>query len=63
MGSGTRTKLYEPVSQTACISVSIFFILNVHSPAYLGSRGKPFFLNSKFFFASANRRLVRIHMY
>jgi hypothetical protein len=49
MGSGTKTKLYEPVSQIACVIVSIFFVLNVHIPAYLGSRGKPFFRNSKCF--------------
>jgi hypothetical protein len=49
MGSGTKMKLYEPVSQIACISVSIFFVLNVHIPVYLGSRGKHFFWNSKFF--------------
>jgi hypothetical protein len=48
MGSGTKTKSYEPVSQIACVSVSIFFVLNVHIPAYLGSRGKHFF-GTKFF--------------
>jgi hypothetical protein len=49
MGSGTKTKSYEPVSQIACVIVSIFFVLNVHISAYLGSRGKPFFWHSKFF--------------
>jgi hypothetical protein len=49
MGSDTKMKSYEPVSQIACVSVSIFFVLNVYIPAYLGSRGKHFFWNSKFF--------------
>jgi hypothetical protein len=62
MGSGTKTKSYEPVSQIACISVSIFLVLNVHIPTYLVSRGKPFFWNSRFFLVvSADRRLVPIH--
>jgi hypothetical protein len=62
-GSGTNTKLYEPVSQIACVSVSIFLILIVHIPAYLGSRGKPFFWNSEVFFVvSADCRLVQIHL-
>jgi hypothetical protein len=42
-GSDTNMKLYKQVSQIACISVSIILVLNVHIPAYLGSRGKPFF--------------------
>jgi hypothetical protein len=29
-GSGTKTKLYKPVSQIACVSVSIILELNVH---------------------------------
>jgi hypothetical protein len=58
IGSGTKTKPYEPMSQIACISVSNVFVLNVHIPAYIGSRGKPFFRNSKFFVVvSADRRL------
>ncbi len=49
ISSGTKTKLYEPVSQIACFCVLIFFVLNVHIPEYLGSRGKPFFRNSILF--------------
>jgi hypothetical protein len=49
MGSGTKTKLYKPVSQIACASVSIFFVLNVHIPTYLDSRGKHFFETLSFF--------------
>ena len=48
LGSGTKTKLYEPVSQIACVSVSIFFLLNLHILAYLGSRGKHFFVTLSF---------------
>ncbi len=48
MGSGTKTKSYKPVSQIACVSVSIFFLLKVHIPAYLGSRGKHFFVTLSF---------------
>ncbi len=40
-----------------------FFVLNVHIPAYLGSRGKPLFETSKFFGVSANRRVVQICIY
>jgi hypothetical protein len=39
--------------------VSIFLVLNVHIPAYLGSRGKPFFGTHKFFVVSADRILVQ----
>jgi hypothetical protein len=52
MSSGKKTVLYEPVSQIACASVSTFFVLNIHILAFLGSRGKPFLLNSKFFVVS-----------
>jgi hypothetical protein len=48
-GSGTKTKSYKPVSQIVRARVSIFLVLNVHIPTYLGSRGEPFFWISKFF--------------
>ncbi len=51
---GWSTGLVQPVSQIACISVSTFFILNVHILAYLGSR-------EVFFVVSADCRLVQIH--
>jgi hypothetical protein len=63
MGSGTKTKSNEPVSQIARVSVSTFFILNLHIPAYLGSRGKHFFGTEVFFVVSADHRLVQIHVY
>ncbi len=44
-----KTKLYKPMSQIACICVSFFWVLNIHIPAYLGSRRKPFAWTSKFF--------------
>jgi hypothetical protein len=44
MGSCTKTKLNELVSQIACICVSIFFVLNAHIPVYLDSRGEALFL-------------------
>jgi hypothetical protein len=41
-----------------------FLVLNVHIPAYLGSRGKPFFSKLRSFFAmSADRRSVQIRIY
>jgi hypothetical protein len=43
MGSGAKTKLYEPGQ---CLN---FLVLNVHILAYLGSRGKPFFQNFEVF--------------
>ncbi len=44
--------------------VSNFLVQNVHIPAYLGSRGKPFFWNfSVFFRMSADLRLVQICTY
>jgi hypothetical protein len=42
-GSGTKTKLYAPMSQIVRARISILLVLNVHIPMYLGSRGKPFF--------------------
>jgi hypothetical protein len=49
-GSGTKTKLYKPVSQIACISVSIFGTKRTHSHVPgLGSREKPFFQNFEVF--------------
>jgi hypothetical protein len=45
MGSGIKMKSYKPVSEIECVSVSIVFVLNVHIPTYLGSRGKHFFWN------------------
>jgi hypothetical protein len=44
MESGSNTKLYEPVSQIACVCVSIILVINIHIPLYLHSKGKPFFL-------------------
>jgi hypothetical protein len=52
----TKMKFYEPLSQIACVGVSIIFVLNVHIPTCLGSRGKPFF-GTVFFIVSANCRL------
>jgi hypothetical protein len=43
-GSGTKMKSYKPVSQIAYVNVSFFLVLNVHIPAYLGSMGRPLFL-------------------
>jgi hypothetical protein len=34
------------MSQIACVSVSNVLVLIIHIPVCLGSRGKPFFLNS-----------------
>jgi hypothetical protein len=61
-GSGKKTKSYEPVSQIACISVSVFFVLNELIPTYLGTRGnqggEALFLDLRDFFAvSADSRL------
>jgi hypothetical protein len=62
-GSGTKTKTYKPVSQIVR-PISNFLLLNVHIPAYLVSRGKPFFWNSLVFYVvSADRRLVHIRTY
>ncbi len=62
-GSGTKTKSYELVSQIACVSRQClnFLVLNVHIPAYLGSRGKPLFRNF-FFGVSADHRSVQIRI-
>jgi hypothetical protein len=62
MGSGTKTKLYKPVSQIVWGHVSIFLEINLHIPAYLGSRWKPFFGLLIFFVLSADCRLVGIHI-
>jgi hypothetical protein len=48
-GSGTKTNLYKPLSQIVWAHVSIFLVLNVHIPAYLGSKRKPFFWTNIFF--------------
>ncbi len=42
-GSGTKTKLYEPVSQIVRARVSNVLIVNVQIPAYL--KGEALFLN------------------
>ncbi len=45
-------------SYSPCLNL---FGTNIHIPAYLGSRGKPFFWNSEvFFIVSADRRFVQI---
>ncbi len=49
MGSGTKTKSYKPVSQIACVSVSVYLVLNVHIPAYLAQGGSTFLGTRKFF--------------
>jgi hypothetical protein len=49
MKSGTKTKLYELVSQIAWVHVLFFLVLNVHIPLYLGARRKSFFQTSVFF--------------
>jgi hypothetical protein len=43
-------------------SVSQCLVLNVHIPAYLGSRVKPFFQNIKLFWCVCQSRLVRIRI-
>ncbi len=40
----------------------IFWVLKVHIPAYLGSRGKSFFETSKFFQCVCQSRLVQIRV-
>ncbi len=51
-----RLKLYGPFLN--------ILVLNVHIPAYLGSRGKPLFWESEVFFVvSADRSLVKIRIY
>ncbi len=60
-GSGTKTKSYEPCLK-AYGCVSILLVLNVHNPTYLGSRGKPFFLN-EFFCLPIVDNNVWIHLY
>ncbi len=60
MGSGTKTKSNEPVSQIACVNVSIFFVLNVHIPAYdtwSKVKGEELFSELFFIVVSADRRL------
>ncbi len=61
--SGKKTKSQEPVSQYVQTRVSILLVLNVHIPAYLGSRGSPFFGLVSLLVLSADRRLVRICIY
>jgi hypothetical protein len=55
MESGTKMKLYEPVSQIACVCVSLFLVLNAHIPLYLGLSSSSFsYINSYKFFESPN---------
>jgi hypothetical protein len=63
MESGTKTKLYESVSQIACVCVSFVLVLNVHIPLYLGSRKKPFFRTYKFFIFSSSFNYISLYKF
>ncbi len=49
-GSGTKPKLYKPVSQIACVSVSIFWYLTYTHSHVPGLQGEALFLEISSFF-------------
>jgi hypothetical protein len=59
-----KNKIVQAHVSNCTVHVSNILVPNIHTPVYLGSRGKPFFWNSEVFFVvSADCRLVRFCIY